>query len=77
MAKKLKAIVKLNLNAGQANPHLGRPRSRRPWHKHHGIRERIKCPTQPASVRLSRQKFSVYTDGSFTFVLRHLRLLYD
>ena len=44
MAKKLKAIVRLQLEAGKANPAppVG-PALGKPWHQHHGFLQGIQC----------------------------------
>lgn len=71
MAKKLKAIVKLNLNAGKANPAppVG------PALAGHGINimafvKEYNARTQTRVGEIVPAEISVYTDGSFTFVLK-------
>ena len=71
MAKKLKAIVKLNLNAGKANPAppVG------PALAGHGINimafvKEYNARTQTRIGEIVPAEISVYTDGSFTFVLK-------
>jgi len=71
VAKKLKAIVKLNLTAGKANPAppVG------PALASHGINIMAFCKEYNARTS-SRQgevlpaEITIYTDGSFTFVLK-------
>jgi large subunit ribosomal protein L11 len=71
VAKKLKAIVKLNLNAGKANPAppVG------PALAGHGINimafvKEYNARTQTRIGEIVPAEISVYTDGSFTFVLK-------
>ena len=71
MAKKLKAIVKLNLNAGKANPAppVG------PALAGHGINimafvKEYNARTQTRIGEIVPAEISVYTDGAFTFVLK-------
>lgn len=71
MAKKLKAIVKLNIQAGKANPAppIG------PALAGHGINLMQFCKdynarTQNRMGEIIPAEISVYTDGSFTFVLK-------
>ncbi|HHY89871.1 MAG TPA: 50S ribosomal protein L11 [Chloroflexi bacterium] len=71
MAKKLKAIVRLQLNAGKANPAppVG------PALAGHGINIMAFCKdynarTQNRVGEVIPAEISVYTDGSFTFVLK-------
>ena len=71
MAKKLKAIVKLNLNAGKANPAppVG------PALASHGINIMAFCKeynarTQNRAGDVIPAEVTIYTDGSFTFVLK-------
>ncbi len=71
MAKKLKAIVKLNVVAGKANPAppIG------PALAGHGINIMAFCKeynarTQNRAGDVIPAEISVYTDGSFTFVLK-------
>lgn len=71
MAKKLKAIVKLNINAGKANPAppIG------PALAGHGINLMAFCKeynarTQNRMGEIIPAEISVFTDGSFTFVLK-------
>jgi large subunit ribosomal protein L11 len=71
MAKKLKAIVKLNVVAGKANPAppIG------PALAGHGINIMAFCKeynarTQNRTGDVIPAEISVYTDGSFTFVLK-------
>lgn len=71
MAKKLKAIVKLNLNAGKANPAppVGTALAG------HGINimafvKEYNARTQTRIGEIVPAEISVYTDGSFTFVLK-------
>ena len=71
MAKKLKAIVKLNLNAGKANP--AHPVG--PALAGHGINimafvKEYNARTQTRIGEIVPAEISVYTDGSFTFVLK-------
>ena len=71
MAKKLKAIVKLNLNAGKANP--ASPVG--PALAGHGINimafvKEYNARTQTRIGEIVPAEISVYTDGSFTFVLK-------
>ena len=71
VAKKLKAVVKLNLTAGKANPAppVG------PALASHGINIMAFCKEYNARTS-SRQgevlpaEITIYTDGSFTFVLK-------
>lgn len=71
MAKKLKAVVRLNIQAGKANPAppIG------PALAGHGINIMAFCKeynarTQNKPGEVIPADISVYTDGSFTFVLR-------
>lgn len=71
MAKKLKAIVKLNINAGKANPAppIG------PALAGHGINIMAFCKeynarTQNRPGEVIPAEISIYSDGSFTFVLK-------
>jgi large subunit ribosomal protein L11 len=71
VAKKLKAIVRLQLNAGKANPAppVG------PALAGHGINIMAFCKdynarTQNRVGEVIPAEISVYTDGSFTFVLK-------
>lgn len=71
MAKKLKAIVRLQLVAGKANPAppVG------PALAGHGINIMAFCKeynarTQNRAGEIIPAEISVYTDGSFTFVLK-------
>lgn len=71
MAKKLKAIVKLNIHAGKANPAppIG------PALAGHGINLMAFCKeynarTQNRMGEIIPAEITVYTDGSFTFVLK-------
>ena len=71
MAKKLKAIVKLNLNAGKANPAppVG------PALASHGINIMAFCKEYNARTQnrigdIIPAEVTIYTDGSFTFVLK-------
>ena len=71
MAKKLKAIVKLNIAAGKANPAppIG------PALAGHGINIMAFCKeynarTQNKAGDIIPAEITVYTDGSFTFVLK-------
>ena len=71
MAKKLKAIVKLNLTAGKANPAppVG------PALASHGINIMAFCKeynarTQNRAGEVLPAEITIYTDGSFTFVLK-------
>lgn len=71
MAKKLKAVVRLHLNAGKANPAppVG------PALAGHGINIMAFCKeynarTQNRVGEVIPAEISVYTDGSFTFVLK-------
>ncbi|MHC1772562.1 MAG: 50S ribosomal protein L11 [Flexilinea sp.] len=71
MAKKLKAVVKLNLNAGKANPAppVG------PALAGHGINimafvKEYNARTQNRIGEIIPAEITVYTDGSFTFVLK-------
>jgi large subunit ribosomal protein L11 len=71
VAKKLKAIVKLNLNAGKANPAppVG------PALASHGINIMAFCKeynarTQNRAGDVIPAEVTIYTDGSFTFVLK-------
>jgi len=71
VAKKLKAIVKLNLNAGKANP--APPVV--PALAGHGINimafvKEYNARTQTRIGEIVPAEISVYTDGSFTFVLK-------
>ena len=71
MAKKLKAVVKLNLTAGKANPAppVG------PALASHGINIMAFCKeynakTQNRAGEILPAEITIYTDGSFTFVLK-------
>lgn len=71
MAKKLKAVVRLQLNAGKANPAppVG------PALAGHGINIMAFCKeynarTQQRVGEVLPAEISVYTDGSFTFILK-------
>jgi large subunit ribosomal protein L11 len=71
VAKKLKAIVKLNIQAGKANPAppIG------PALAGHGINIMAFCKeynarTQNRPGEVIPAEISIYTDGSFTFVLK-------
>jgi large subunit ribosomal protein L11 len=71
VAKKLKAIVKLNIQAGKANPAppIG------PALAGHGINIMAFCKeynarTQNRPGEVLPAEISIYTDGSFTFVLK-------
>lgn len=71
MAKKLKAVVRLQLNAGKANPAppVG------PALAGHGINIMAFCKeynarTQNRVGEVLPAEITVYTDGSFTFVLK-------
>jgi large subunit ribosomal protein L11 len=71
VAKKLKAIVKLNITAGKANPAppIG------PALAGHGINLMAFCKeynarTQNRMGEIIPAEISVFTDGSFTFVLK-------
>jgi large subunit ribosomal protein L11 len=71
VAKKLKAIVKLNITAGKANPAppIG------PALAGHGINIMAFCKeynarTQNRAGEVLPAEISIYTDGSFTFVLK-------
>ena len=71
MAKKLKAIVKLNIAAGKANPAppIG------PALAGHGINIMAFCKeynarTQTKVGEIIPAEITVYTDGSFTFMLK-------
>jgi large subunit ribosomal protein L11 len=71
VAKKLKAIVKLNIAAGKANPAppIG------PALAGHGINIMAFCKeynarTQNKAGDIIPAEITVYTDGSFTFVLK-------
>lgn len=71
MAKKLKAIVKLNITAGKANPAppIG------PALAGHGINIMAFCKeynarTQNRTGEVLPAEISIYSDGSFTFVLK-------
>jgi len=71
VAKKLKAVVRLHLNAGKANPAppVG------PALAGHGINIMAFCKeynarTQNRAGEVIPAEISVYTDGSFTFVLK-------
>lgn len=71
MAKKLKAVVKLNLTAGKANPAppVG------PALASHGINIMAFCKEYNAKTsnragEILPAEITIYTDGSFTFVLK-------
>jgi len=72
VAKKLKAIVRLQINAGKANPAppIG------PALAGHGINIMAFCKeynarTQNQVGEVIPAEITVYTDGSFTFILNH------
>jgi large subunit ribosomal protein L11 len=66
MAKKLKAIVRLQIEAGKANPAppIG------PALAGHGINIMAFCKEYNARTSSRPGEISVYTDSSFTFVLK-------
>ena len=71
MAKKLKAVVKLNINAGKANPAppIG------PALAGHGINLMAFCKeynarTQNRMGEVIPAEITIFTDGSFTFILK-------
>lgn len=71
VAKKLKAVVKLNLTAGKANPAppVG------PALASHGINIMAFCKeynarTQNRAGEILPAEITIFTDGSFTFVLK-------
>jgi len=71
MAKKLKAVVRLQLNAGKANPAppVG------PALAGHGLNIMAFCKEYNARTsnrpgEVIPAEISIYTDGSFTFILR-------
>ena len=71
MAKKLKAVVKLNLTAGKANPAppVG------PALASHGINIMAFCKeynarTQNRAGEILPAEITIFTDGSFTFILK-------
>lgn len=71
MAKKLKAIVKLNIQAGKANPAppIG------PALAGHGINLMAFCKEYNARTsnrvgEILPAEITIYTDGSFTFILK-------
>ena len=71
MAKKLKIVVKLNINAGKANPAppIG------PALAQHGINLMAFCKeynarTASMAGQVIPAEISIYTDNSFTFVLK-------
>lgn len=71
MAKKVKAVVKLNLNAGKANPAppVG------PALAGHGINimafvKEYNARTQTRVGEVVPAEITVYSDGSFTFILK-------
>ena len=71
VAKKLKAVVKLNLTAGKANPAppVG------PALASHGINIMAFCKeynarTSSRAGEILPAEITIYTDGSFTFVLK-------
>ena len=71
MAKKLKAVVKLNLTAGKANP----APPVRPALASHGINIMAFCKeynakTQNRAGEILPAEITIYTDGSFTFILK-------
>ena len=77
MAKKFKAIVRLQITAGKANPAppIG------PALAGHGINIMAFCKeynarTQNSAGDIIPAEITVYTDGSFTFILNHPRLLF-
>ena len=72
MAKKLKAIVKLQLPAGKANPAppvgtaLGPP-----WCQHHGLCQGVQRPHRTArSGQVIPVEITIFTDNSFTFITK-------
>jgi large subunit ribosomal protein L11 len=66
VAKKLKAIVRLQIEAGKANPAppIG------PALAGHGINLMAFCKEYNARTASRPAEISVFTDGSFTFVLK-------
>lgn len=71
MAKKLKTVVKLNINAGKANPAppIG------PALAGHGLNIMAFCKEYNARTQnrvgdIIPAEISIYTDGSFTFILK-------
>ena len=71
MAKKLKVVVKLNINAGKANP--APPNV--PALAHHGINLMAFCKeynarTASMAGQVIPAEISIFTDNSFTFVLK-------
>src|SRR5512139_2562221 len=71
MAKKLKVVVKLNINAGKANPAppIG------PALAQHGLNLMAFCKeynarTASMAGQVIPAEISIYTDNSFTFVLK-------
>lgn len=71
MAKKLKTIVKLQLNAGKANPAPPVGTALGP----HGVNIMAFCKeynarTQPLMGQVIPVEISVYTDGSFVFITK-------
>ena len=71
MAKKLKVVVKLNINAGKANPAppIG------PALAQHGINLMAFCKeynarTASMAGQIIPAEITIYTDNSFTFVLK-------
>jgi large subunit ribosomal protein L11 len=71
VAKKLKAVVKLNINAGKANPAppIG------PALAGHGINLMAFCKeynarTQNRMGEVIPAEITIFTDGSFTFILK-------
>ena len=71
MAKKLKVVVKLNINAGKANPAppIG------PALAQHGINLMAFCKEYNARTanrpgEILPAEISIFTDGSFTFILK-------
>ena len=71
MAKKLKVVVKLNVNAGKANPAppIG------PALAQHGINLMAFCKeynarTSNRAGEIVPAEITIYTDGSFTFILK-------
>ena len=71
MAKKFKAVIRLHLNAGKANPAppVG------PALAGHGVNIMAFCKeyngrTQSKMGEVIPAEITVYTDGSFTFILK-------
>jgi len=70
VAKKLKAIVRLQLNAGKANP---APRLAPRWpvtHQYHGFLQGIHARTSHRAGEVIPAEITIYTDGSFAFILK-------